>query len=787
MNDRLQNILVHLQRAKETSAGQWLAQCPSHDDRTASLSIRSGDDGRVLLHCHAGCSPMSICRSLGIRIADLMPPRENRKKIVAAYDYIDGNGELLYQVCRFEPKDFRQRRPDGNGGWAWDMAGVQRILYRLPEIMAADPTTPILIVEGEKDVDGLAALGFVATCNPGGAGKWHLVDLTPLHGRTAIIIPDKDKPGYTHAAAVAASMNDSARVLILPGDGKDASDWIQAGGNADLLHDLLKTASEPADALKPLPGDGVNNTPSAIPTVRLGVDEWRCIEESIAGLSSDLTMFHRGNMLVRVMRDAAPEDGIIRGGGSPTIGAIPVANLRERMTRYAVFTKKNREGDDVVTHPPGWLVGGIHARGEWGNGIRPLLGTSDAPIMRPDGSIWQTAGYDSRTGVLFEPGAVRAFARIHAEATIDDADAALQRLLEVVCDFKFEADEHRSAWLAGLLTPLARFAFEGPAPLFLIDANVRAAGKGLLSQTIGRIVLGREMPVSSYSHDSQEMRKRITACAMAGDRMLLLDNLEGTFGNDAIDRALTTTRWKDRILGKSEEVELPLLATWYATGNNVQVAADTTRRIIHIRLNVPLERPEDRSDFKHPNLLSWLSRRRGELLADALTILSAYCRAGKPSQGLTPFGSFEGWSELVRSAVVWIGLPDPCLTRTLLAESSDTTADLLTQLLSAWRDYDAYGQGIIIPEMLARLYPQDRAYAPDDAPSTSMRSAIETLIGCPPGRTPTTRQVGNRLKAFRERVINGVYLKTDARRSEKGMRWLLCQAENHPEPERRAA
>lgn len=114
----------------------------------------------------------------------------------------------------------------------------------------------------------------------------------------------------------------------------------------------------------------------------------------------------------------------------------------------------------------------------------------------------------------------------------------------------------------------------GGSPLFLIDANVRGAGKGLLARAIGRIVLGREMPVSSYAHDPEELRKKITSIAIAGDRLILFDNLEGVFGNDALDRALTSTSWKDRILGKSEQVELPLIPAWYATGNNVQVAAD---------------------------------------------------------------------------------------------------------------------------------------------------------------------------------------------------------------------
>jgi hypothetical protein len=121
--------------------------------------------------------------------------------------------------------------------------------------------------------------------------------------------------------------------------------------------------------------------------------------------------------------------------------------------------------------------------GDW-PGIRYLAGVSDAPILRSDGSVWQTAGYDQRTGVLFEP--TGQFPIIREDAGIAEAKAALQALLEVVSDFRFENDDHRSAWLAGLLTPLARFAYDGPSPFFLIDANVPGAGKGLLTQTIGQ-------------------------------------------------------------------------------------------------------------------------------------------------------------------------------------------------------------------------------------------------------------------------------------------------------------
>ncbi len=504
-------------------------------------------------------------------------------------------------------------------------------------------------------------------------------------------------------------------------------------------------------------------------------DEHRVVTETVGALEADDMIFHRGGALVRVIHEHPPGESIRRAAGTATISFLPQAALRERMTKFIEFTNFVRRGDtvvEVVTHPTPWLVAAVDARGEW-PGIRHLKGISDVPVLRADGSLWQTPGYDEQTGVLFEPSDV--FPVIPDDVTIDDADAALADLLDVVCDFQFESDDHRAAWLAGLLTPLARFAFDGPTPFFLIDANVRGAGKGLLAQTIGQIVLGREMPVSSYAHDPEEMRKKITAIALAGDRLIHLDNLEGNFGNDTLDRALTATRWKDRILGKSQEVDLPLIPIWYGTGNNVAVASDTTRRIIHIRLDVLDEKPEERTGFKHPELITWIRQNRPRLLTCALTILRAYFNAGMPRQDVSAFGSFEGWSRVVREAVVWLGQPDPCATRAKLAEQSDTTTDALGQLMAAWREIDPLDSGIVVSELLTRLYAKE--FPPRDDASNAMRAALENMIGSPPGRPPGNRQVGAKLKHYRRRNVGGAYLDTDPNAPRRnGAVWRLHHA-----------
>lgn len=182
-------------------------------------------------------------------------PQKVKPRLVSSYDYRGESGDLLFQVVRFEPKDFRQRKPDGAGGWTWKVKGVRQVPYRLPELMATPLSETIYIVEGEKDADNLAALGLVATCNAGGAGKWRDSHSECLAGRTAVcIIPDNDAAGRDHAQKVARSLRKAnpalmVRILELPDlpEKGDVSDWLAAGGTVEELQKLKTTGPEKAD------------------------------------------------------------------------------------------------------------------------------------------------------------------------------------------------------------------------------------------------------------------------------------------------------------------------------------------------------------------------------------------------------------------------------------------------------------------------------------------------------------------------------------------------------------
>ena len=227
-------------------------QCPAHPDNSPSLSIGHRKDRKgVVLYCHAGCDPQDVAQALRLTMQDLFDePLEKRERpqVVAEYPYCDEHGELLLTVKRYEPgfdgerKTFRQHRAGGAAG----VKGVRRVLYRLPAVLAqAAAGLPIILVEGEKDVDSLAAIGTVATCNVGGAGKWNDEYTASLVGVSeAWIIADKDEPGRKHAAQVSASLTRAGipfRVFEAA-RGKDVSDHLAAGLGPENLVPVKLTA-----------------------------------------------------------------------------------------------------------------------------------------------------------------------------------------------------------------------------------------------------------------------------------------------------------------------------------------------------------------------------------------------------------------------------------------------------------------------------------------------------------------------------------------------------------------
>ncbi len=260
----METVEIALERAgsRRQRPGEWT--CPAHDDQHASLSVKEGRDGRVLLNCHANCEFETVVAALKLEVADLFPAKPDQGSgddwtpagpAIATYLYTDAKGKTLFGVCRTADKQFRQWRPDPSKkhGRAWSLGNVKPVLYQLPKVLAAiDDGEPIYVAEGEKDVHALEAKGVTATCNPMGAGKWRAMYSKTLASATVIVIADNDAPGRKHAREVAASLTDASCAvrLVRAAEGKDAADHLAADHGVDEFVDL-EDEPEPEAAAAP--------------------------------------------------------------------------------------------------------------------------------------------------------------------------------------------------------------------------------------------------------------------------------------------------------------------------------------------------------------------------------------------------------------------------------------------------------------------------------------------------------------------------------------------------------
>jgi DNA primase len=235
---------------------------PDHEDQNPSFGLY--DDARKF-KCH-GCDRGGDCIELERLIAGCQPGEAikrlaektglrtegHAKTMVAAYDYHNETGKLVFQVVRYEPKDFRQRKPDGHGGWVWNIKGITPPLFRLSGVrsaIAAEET--VYICEGEKDVETLVSFGLTATTNAGGANKWADRYTDEFRDADVILVPDTDEAGQKHALKLAESLQGVAkvlRILSIP-KGKDVSEWVESGGSPDQFAALVTNAQIVTPAL----------------------------------------------------------------------------------------------------------------------------------------------------------------------------------------------------------------------------------------------------------------------------------------------------------------------------------------------------------------------------------------------------------------------------------------------------------------------------------------------------------------------------------------------------------
>lgn len=700
----------------------------------------------------------------------------------ATYFYTDENSNPVLKVLKYRlangKKSFPQFKYEGNGKWSSGVKDVVRVPYCLPRVLESKSVdATIIIVEGEKDADTLHRLGtwtetgFIATTVPEGAKEKavnpHLKCLVgPCTDRDVVVIADNDTAGQNHAEATCSILYGVAKsVRLIPaaslpgpkvGPKGDVSDWIELGGTLDDLRLICEHAPEwqPTVALPSVVASRAAATAVMVgerPKILVCADMKRVIDEAEQSLQLEPNLFHRANMLVRVV----PSEGTSskyqpnRPTGTPLIFPVEDATLAEMMASHADWKKlvfKDDEAEERATIPPSWAVRGLAARKTW-PGLRPLTGIIETPTIRVDGSVLETPGWDSSTGLLYSPSIE--FPPVPDSPTHEDAKRAAGTLLDLVCDVPFKTPKHGAAWLAGLLTVIARHAIDGPTPMFVFSANIRSTGKSLLCDLIYAIAAGREMPRKSIPANEEEFGKVVLAIAMSGDAVTMFDNIpSGTpIGGAKLDNVLTATTIKERLLGTNTEPILPWRTILFATGNNLSVKADTFSRTCWSLIESEEVRPEERRDFKVKGcLVKHAKSRRPELVEAALTILRAHAVANRPhTDDLPPVRSnYRSWSDVIRSAVYWATGLDPCEVPED-ERAIDQDAEAVDTLVSGWK---AICESQNAPALRASEVLDILRLAPNDQ-HEGLRELF--LSWSRDSDLPSPRSVGKRLAQFKKR------------------------------------
>jgi hypothetical protein len=375
--------------------------------------------------------------------------------------------------------------------------------------------------------------------------------------------------------------------------------------------------------------------------------------------------------------------------------------LRNEISRAATFQrfkpkKKNPEESDeepegkwqiIACEPPMSLVRGIMALDSWS--VPRINGIISAPAVRPDGSLLLDPGYDEATGMFYRPDPALSVTIIPESPTKDDAiEAAKFFFDEALHDFPFVDDSgaSKAGALAAFLTPIIRPMIKGGVPMALIDKPAPGTGASLLLDLISIVAMGSPMAALSVPGDEEEWRKLITSVMRDGAALAALDNIASDLKADALSRALTSTIWEDRTLGKPDAAEYAHRACWYANGNNLALSGDLPRRSHLIQLDAKVEKPWTRTKFRHANIKTWVTENRGALLASLLTMARAWVIAGRPNGCKAIIGGFDEWVQIVGGILDYAGVPGFLDNLPKLYEEVDVGSDEWADFLAAWKD-----------------------------------------------------------------------------------------------------
>ena len=477
----IQDVIAALERAgchPKQTGDRWQAQCPAHEDLNPSLSITQGHTQDVLIKCFAGCGWKDVLGKLGLYNApSLTVYRGGKPKlgpIVAVYDY-----DHHYQVVRYEPKAFRQRRPDGAGDWHWNLKEITPRLYHQDSLTGSETA---IVCEGEKDVDRLRALGpgwKSATCNSGGQGKWRAVHTAALQAagvKHVVIYPDNDDPGQTHAQDVAAKCRKAGltvKVVKLPDEVKDISEYLDSNDEESLSK--LSRTSVNWEWTPPTKTEPLEPEPVAAPSPSAETDSLADNRHyRILGLSGDSITIRIsvGRVLQRTPEAMCQPNTLIAIAPETWWrSAAGVENLSRETARHL--------GDSLIR--AAYLLGPVDMSTIYGRGA---VQTEDGEVLWHLGDRILQGGRE----VPLEEAAGIWLAEPRIELYSSASDKAIQAAAEAILAYRWYSDQDGKRFLGWIAAAIAGGALEW-RPHLMIPAAA-GTGKSWLLQHVLQKLMG---------------------------------------------------------------------------------------------------------------------------------------------------------------------------------------------------------------------------------------------------------------------------------------------------------
>lgn len=395
--------------------------------------------------------------------------------------------------------------------------------------------------------------------------------------------------------------------------------------------------------------------------------------EALLQANDPPVIFTRGDSLVRVES---------RRDNSAHVVALGEDHLRGHLTRGADFFRRRGGGEEYHVSPPRDVVRDILTAE--GLPFPNLTGLIHSPVVRPDGSILATPGFDIATGLFYLPPPGFSLPPIPPQPSRLEVAAAVAELADVFGEFPYMDQASRANALGSLLTLVVRPVIRGSTPLAIYDAPDAGTGKGLHVDVVSIIATGSTAAVTTAPRSEEEWRKRITSVLLGGQPVALLDNIEGILQSPSLAAAITAPMWQDRLLGQNRQVTIAVRVTWMATGNNIKLGGDIPRRCYRVRMDAGIAQPWRRTDFRHPDLVAYVLLRRPQLVAALLTLVRAWDAAGRPKPSI-PLGSFQEWVDVVGGVLGVAGVDGFLGNLDRMYEQADMETPVWTAFVEAWR------------------------------------------------------------------------------------------------------